>query len=80
VTSIDHPELPFNFQVQKDVVLIFEVGEWVDQIPELHKLYPGAEWTTVTTPWKENFLWVVRIPKDEIEKARGKAKLGPALL
>jgi hypothetical protein len=79
VTSIDHPELPLNFQVQKDVILIFEVGEWGDAIPGLHKFYPGAQWTVVTTPWKENFLWVVRIPKDEIEKARGKAKLGPAL-
>ncbi len=79
VTDIDHPELPFNFQVQKDMILIFEVGEWNDWIAPLHKLYPNAQWSTMNTPWEQTFLWVVRIPKDELESARGNQKLGPVL-
>jgi Dolichyl-phosphate-mannose-protein mannosyltransferase len=79
VTNIDHPELPFNFQVQKDMILIFEVGEWSQWMEPLHQLYPNAQWTTANTPWNQTFLWVVRIPKDELESARGNLKPGPAL-
>ncbi|HET9869953.1 MAG TPA: hypothetical protein VFR02_05600, partial [bacterium] len=79
LTPIDHPELPFDFQAQRDVVLIFEVGEWSDYLPEMHRLYPGAEWSTLSTPWKQPFLWVVRIPKDELDKARGSRKPGVVL-